>query len=401
MLFVDYVFLAFCMVSLYFLVLFMLLFLESKPLFDPEIEVTHQLPTVTLIVPAYNEEETVGGTVSCLKKLDYPKDLLEIIVVDDGSTDRTAKRASSPEVLVVTKVNGGKSEAVNLGISMAKSEIVGVVDADSFPEPDSLLRAVSRFRDPRVAAVTSTVLVREKRTLMQRLQAIEYYLSAWQKKLEKIECVSVTPGPLSLYRKSVLEVIGGFDKTVMTEDIEIAWRILKAGYLIRMAADARVYTNAPATLKVWWRQRIRWTLGSLQTAKKYLRHAFKKQNGMFGMFVVPQFITYTLISLFSFGLFAYVFYGRLFSLLSYVYYCDQVGMLPFSFSVDFMLGGSTALMVLSFSALMSCFRSMRRESEGFRDILDILIYQTVYFMLFPPILIQSIWRLIAYKKHRW
>ena len=183
MLFVDYVFLAFCMVSLYFLVLFMLLFLESKPLFDPEIEVTHQLPTVTLIVPAYNEEETVGGTVSCLKKLDYPKDLLEIIVVDDGSTDRTAKRASSPEVLVVTKVNGGKSEAVNLGISMAKSEIVGVVDADSFPEPDSLLRAVSRFRDPRVAAVTSTVLVREKRTLMQRLQAIEYYLSAWQTNL--------------------------------------------------------------------------------------------------------------------------------------------------------------------------------------------------------------------------
>jgi len=169
MLFIDIIFFVLIVISIYFIFLFLVLFYENKKRMRtlPKIK---KLPSVSIIVPCHNEESTIGKVLANLKGLNYPKNLLEIIVVDDGSTDSTLKIAKQSGVKVFSKKKGGKANALNFALRFAKGEIVACVDADSFPEKNTLLKSIPYFDDIKVASVTTKILVKNKNSFLGRLQ---------------------------------------------------------------------------------------------------------------------------------------------------------------------------------------------------------------------------------------
>ncbi|MBN2014699.1 MAG: glycosyltransferase family 2 protein [Candidatus Altiarchaeota archaeon] len=402
---IDYLFLGFAFISLYLIVFFMILFVENWGRMSagasPEV-----FPSLSLIVPAYNEEIHIGETIKAVKNLSYPVGV-EVIVVDDGSTDKTAERAEELGVRVIRQDNAGKAAALNRGISEAMGEVVGCVDADSYPAEDALLKMITFFSDTKVAAVTSSILVRDARNFLQKLQEMEYLLIAWNRKLlDYLNSVYVTPGPLSLYRKSVLEKLGGFDENVLTEDIEIAWRLQKAHYRIRMALPAKVYTTAPSSFRSWWRQRLRWDIGGIQTASAYKNAFLSKRYGVFGLFIVPYFSVSIILSLVGLALFLYLLILRFSSFMEFWYYAKIAGVNPMNyFSLNLLPNVFTVFgLTIFFTSLIYLFvglKAMDKPIRSLSNFFEMLIYLSIYLFLFPILLIHSFWRLLVYRKQKW
>ena len=250
-------------------------------------------PSVAIIVPCYNEAATVGATCESLLALDYPKDKLEIILVDDGSNDETpsamAAFANNPQVKIIRKENGGKHTALNEGIAVTSAEFFGCLDADSFVAPDALRQIIHSFTSPRVAASTAAMSVHEPSNLLQHMQNAEYTFGiTLRHALASVNGIYVTPGPFSLYRRSVIDEIGGFRKGHQTEDLEMALRIQHAGYEIENSPRARVYTKAPTTVPKLVKQRTRWTTGFLRNAfGEYRGLIGSKKHGALGTLVLP------------------------------------------------------------------------------------------------------------------
>src|SRR3989344_3387909 len=269
-------------------VFYLLTFFENRSKFkDPRAKT---YPAVSVIVPAYNEEKTLAKTVSSLLRMDYPKDKIEVIVVDDGSKDRTyeiAKGFSDKRVRVFKKENGGKGSAINLGIGKARGEFVAVLDADSFVSRQALKRMVGYFEKKSVMAVTPTLKVYKPRGFWQQVQSIEYLFSVFFRKIFSfMQGVYVTPGPLSVYRKSFFRKHGGFDEKNITEDLEVALRIQSKNYEIQNSINAYVYTVAPNTFGGLMKQRVRWVTGLTDNLYDY-RGLFGRDYGSLGIFVLP------------------------------------------------------------------------------------------------------------------
>ena len=251
------------------------------------------LPAVAVVVPCWNEERTIAGTVESLVALDYPKEKLSVILVDDGSTDGTAAAMSRfeghPQVSVIHKENGGKHTALNAGIAATNADIVGCLDADSFVEPDALRELVPCFAEPRVAAVTAAMSVHRPANLLQHMQNAEYTFGiAFRHAVASVNGLYVTPGPFSFYRRAVLEELGGFRHGYQTEDMEMALRIQRAGYGIENAPRARVYTKAPSTIPQLIRQRARWTSGFLRNVLGEYRGLIgARRHGALGVLILP------------------------------------------------------------------------------------------------------------------
>ncbi len=250
-----------------------------------------KLPKVTVIVPAFNEEGRIKRTVDSLLNLNYPKNLLEIILVDDGSRDNTLsemKEYESDRVRIFSKKNGGKASALNLGIEKATGEIVVSLDADSFVDKQSLIRMVGYFNDPNVAAVTPSMKIWKPKTILQKIQFFEYMFGIFLRKAAAyLGSIHVTPGPFSAYRKSFFEKYGGYQEGNLTEDIEVALRIQSHHLLIENAPDAYSYTIGPSKFMPLFRQRIRWYLGFLNNVWNY-RKLFGREYGTLGLFFLPS-----------------------------------------------------------------------------------------------------------------
>ncbi len=406
MYFIDYMFLGFAFISLYVVALFIILFVKNKTCMFKDAEVPEDLPTVSLIIPAYNEEDNIKATLDAIKQLRYPPELLEIIVVDDGSADRTVSIAKDAGVRVITQANAGKAAALNNALRYAKGEIVGCVDADSYPERDALLCMVPYFKDNSFGAVTSSIFVRNAKNFLEKLQEMEYILIAWNRKLlDYLNSVYVTPGPLSLYRKDLIVELGGFDETILTEDIEIGWRLQKAGYKIGMALGAKVYTKVPSSLRIWWNQRLRWDIGGIQTVFAY-RACFRRSYGIFGMFIIPYFSFSMILSLFGLALFIYLVILRITTIMDFWHYAVIAGINPLrSLSVNLLPNVFTVLGLLIFFVsllyLIVGLTSMDKKILNFRTFFDMVMYLSVYLFMFPILLVQSFWRLAVYKKQKW
>jgi len=331
----EIVYLALLSFSAFFIILHVNLWFENKDKIFLKRKIK-ALPSVSLIIPAYNEEEIIGKTLQEIKKINYPKNKLEIIVVDDGSVDRTyeiakntAKKLGSKRIKVFTKKNGGKASALNFGVKKAKNEFIAVVDADSFLDKAALKECLNHFDEAGVAAVTSHILCRKQRNFWERMQNIELMIISVTRKLEEyINVIWVTPGPLSVYRKNVLKKLGGFDEKNLVEDVEIAWRILKNGYRIRMAFDAFVYSLYPSSFKRWWMQRVRWSIGGIQTLAKY-KSSIGRKNHAVGSFLVPtSFLGYS-STIIGIGIFLYLAAIRIINFLIYVFRAFSLGLNPF------------------------------------------------------------------------
>lgn len=240
------------------------------------------LPPVSVIVPCYNEGVVVEKAIESLMKLEYPE--LEIVVVDDGSSDDTYRRAARyagrhghVEVTVLRQRNRGKGEALNHGIGYARGELLVCVDADSRLAPDALLYAVQHFRDPRIGAVAGNVKVGNRRNALTRLQTLEYIegLNMVRRSQGYFSTVNIIPGPIGVFRRQVLEEVGGYDRDTFAEDCDITIKILIKRWKIAYEPFAIAVTEAPETFVAFFRQRYRWTRSILQALRKHRRYLWR------------------------------------------------------------------------------------------------------------------------------
>lgn len=281
-------------IALYFEVFLLISFLEKRPSKKNSIAPA-RYPSVSMLVPCFNEQRTVGSTIESLLALDYPREKLEIVVIDDGSSDNTAKVAREyaerypSAVTFLQKENGGKYTALNLGIERSRGEIIGCLDADSFAAKDALMEAVKRFEsDKTVMAITPAMKVHEPKKLLELMQNVEYTFGIFYKKMfDNLSAINVLPGPFSLYRREVFNKIGLFKHAHNTEDMEIAFRMHANNLRIVNAHTALVYTTVPTTVRTLLKQRVRWSQGFLQNARDYRFMFLNRKFGNFGMLVLP------------------------------------------------------------------------------------------------------------------
>jgi poly-beta-1,6-N-acetyl-D-glucosamine synthase len=234
------------------------------------------LPMISLVVPAYNEGIVIQAALRSLLQLSYPN--FEIIVIDDGSTDDTyekamvvAQESSDIPVRVVTKRNGGKAEALNTGMTMARGEFVLNMDGDTKLTSNTLRACVRHFDNPMVGAVAGNVKVLNRDGLWSKIQALEYVegLAMARKAQSYMRAVNIIPGPLGMFRKSVLQQVGGYDTDTFAEDCDLTLKMLMLGWHIAYEPNAIAWVETPSRLLDLLKQRYRWTRGILQATKKH------------------------------------------------------------------------------------------------------------------------------------
>lgn len=273
-------------------------------------------PLVSLIVPCFNEAHNLKMVISSLLSLNYPKERLEIIIIDDGSKDKTLEKANQWQkdhkslIRVFSKENGGKHTALNLGFKLAKGEIVGCVDADCLVEKNAILKMVNHFQDEKTSIVVSTIKILNPKSLLEGIQFAEYLISAFLKKaFGFLGSISVTSGPLTLFRKTALNELGPYRRAHQTEDLEIAFRAQAKDMKIDYALDAVVYTLGEKTIKSLTRQRLRWRRGFFLNLKDYpCLLNFRKHGNLafcltYNLVGILLSVGLTAFSLFKFGKF--------------------------------------------------------------------------------------------------
>ncbi len=251
-------------------------------------------PPVTVVVPAYREELVIVRTVESLLAQRYGGSI-HIIVVDDGSPDRTYEVATNafrgdPRVTVLTKANGGKASALNYGISHAADEIIVCLDADTQFEPETVAALVAPLARPEVGAVAGNAKVGNRVNLVTRWQALEYVTSQNldRRAFSLLNCITVIPGAVGAWRRSLVLAAGGFTHDTLAEDQDLTITIRKMGHVIAYAERAIAWTEAPDTLGTLSRQRFRWSFGTLQCAWKHRDALFKRKFGTLGSIALPN-----------------------------------------------------------------------------------------------------------------
>ncbi|MBS3144518.1 glycosyltransferase family 2 protein [Candidatus Woesearchaeota archaeon] len=288
--------------SLYFVSFWLLIFLEKGV--KEEKKHPKNLPFVTICIPAWNEEECIAKTVKSALNLNYPVGKREILCIDHSSQDRTAEilKSFGNKIRVITlKRNPGdrKGAAVNAGLKVAKGELFICLDADSYVTPNALKIMLPYFEEKDVASVLPLMKLKEKNTFMRKIQAIEYLVNFFIKKIVGlVDCIHVTPGPFGAYKTAVLRKVGGFDPTNLTEDQEMAMRLQKENYKIVQLLDAEVFTTAPKNYKEFYQQRNRWYQGSVFNLIKYRKMLFNTKYGELGMFHMPMIAVSAGLSIF-------------------------------------------------------------------------------------------------------
>jgi len=257
-------------------------------------------PRVSVIVPAYNEELTVTRTIENLLKSDYP--LLDIVFVDDGSKDQTfanvkAAFSNMENVQILTKPNGGKASALNYGLSQASGEILVCIDADTLLLPDAISKMVPYFIKEEVGAVAGNVQVGNTVNLLTQWQKMEYTTSQnfERRALDTVNAILVVPGAIGAFRKSALEQINGFTTDTLAEDCDLTVRLHRAGFTVRSCNEAISLTEAPETLKMFMKQRFRWTFGMMQTFWKHRDLLFNPRKPNIGWIMLPNLLIFGFI----------------------------------------------------------------------------------------------------------
>lgn len=248
---------------------------------------------VSVVVPAYNEEVGIAAAVSSFVDNDY-QGYVEVIVVDDGSTDRTAEIAEQlgfPNVRVIRQANAGKPAALNTGINAARTEIIVMVDGDTVFERDTIRRLVQHFADPTVGAVAGNAKVGNRTGWWTRLQHLEYTLasSLERRAYAALRTTACVPGAIGAFRRLTLKQVGGVSADTLAEDSDLTMAIARAGWTVAFAPDARAWTETPATLRGLYRQRFRWSYGVLQALAKHRGAVIERgAGGRLGRRVFPQ-----------------------------------------------------------------------------------------------------------------
>jgi cellulose synthase/poly-beta-1,6-N-acetylglucosamine synthase-like glycosyltransferase len=401
--------------TLYFEVFLLVTYIEERKTFTkapPHPRRPGNYPAVTIIVPAWNESKTIGGTLRSLLALDYPKDRLSIFIVNDGSTDNTLEVAgeyvNNPQVRLFTKENGGKHTAFNLGLTHVTSQLVGCLDADSFVERSALKEMIPYFDNSEVMAVTPSVQIHNPGNLIQKMHAAEYMMGEFTRKVfSRINGLYVTPGPFSIYRKSVFDQIGGFIHAYNTEDMEMALRMQSYGMKIENAHTAFVYTVAPNSLLALYRQRVRWVSGFLKNTFFNYRHMFfSKKYGNLGLLTMPFAFISIFIALFFSAAYAQNIASMIYQ--KYVKY-SALGFQRdwgwptfnfdwFSINLEFRMLVIYAMIVGTIFFLLVGTRMVIKTNPVNRSSLYFLLF---YGLIAPFWLVKSLYNLVTAKESPW
>lgn len=248
-------------------------------------------PNVSILIPAYNEEKNIGHCLESVNKSDYPKEKMEIILIDDGSADNTMKIAQKNGANVITQNHKGKSAALNLGLHHAKHEFIFTLDADTVIEPHCLRELVRPFAEHDVGATTGNSKVKNTNTMVGMFQSVEYnYNNLIRSSFSKLFKNGIWFfGALACYRKKLLLKIGGFKTDTLAEDMDTALEIKQEGYRTVNVQNALGYTMAPSTVRELYRQRARWWIGTLQSLLKNRSLFTKKSSASIKFLFINQF----------------------------------------------------------------------------------------------------------------
>lgn len=411
------------MVSLYFSIFFLLILLDKNffvPRQNGRIKL-HKIPFISVLIPAYNEEQTVIETIASVLHLDYPKDRLEVIVVDDGSSDSTRQKVEQyiktvgcdPHVSLISHENMGKAASLNHALQFARGEFFACLDADSFVEQDTLRHMLAFYykeNDPNIRIVTPVLKVKTPHTLLQKVQWLEYLVMAFISRLAShIDSLYVAPGPFSLYHKATIKELGGFDEHNITEDQEIAYRVQASHYRIKQCPTAFVYTIAPATLRTFSRQRRRWYKGSISCLYKYRRLILNKRYGDFG---IVQMLKNLLGFFIAFSGISFAVYLIFLPSLKKLHNLFLINFDVFPYienaRLDFSLAGFNIqrmfIMLVLFAITLLFFIFAHRytkEKINKFGLIPIVPYFFFYYLVKGSILIFSLVEYAVGRKHRW
>ena len=256
-----------------------------------------QAPSVSVVVPAYQESRVIDHCVGSIVRTGYPR--LEVVCVDDGSADDTYERmqrlaAAHPgTVRALRQDNAGKGAALNTGIAASGGEVVVLVDADGLFRPDTVTRLLRGFRGPRVGAVCGNDRPVNLDRVQTRLLSLISHVGTglMRRALDVVDCLPVVSGNLGAYRRDVLDRIGPLRTDTLGEDLELTWRVHRAGYAVTFAPDALVYAESPSTLRGLWRQRVRWARGLIQVTEMHWPMVGNPRYGAFGVYLLVNTVS--------------------------------------------------------------------------------------------------------------
>lgn len=371
-------------------------------------------PTVTIVVPVFNEEKTVEKTILSLLDLNYPKDKLTIMVVDDGSKDNTWKFVQKfqghPMIALHQKENGGKYTALNYAIEHATSEYIGCLDADSFVDREALNHILPYFAEEGVVAVTPSMKIQNPDNILGMIQNAEYQLGIFTRKILAIlDAQYVTPGPFSIFKREVFDDVGLYRHAHNTEDLEMALRLQEKHYKIRNAHRALVYTVGPRTIYKLYKQRVRWTGGFIQNALDYRRLILNPKYGNLGFLVLPLamysilatliFLAYNIITLITRSFEAY----NRFRVTGFDWRLDLQQFIGTNIDWWFynlqssLILGSIAVLIIIFAVIYGKRLAGIKEN----NYMDILYFLLLYSLISPLWLITSVYNTIRNRDAAW
>ncbi len=400
-------------ISLYFGVFLMITYFEKRlDIKSENLRIKRGIstyPSVSILIPVWNEAVTLTKTVHSLLNLDYPKDKLKILIIDDGSTDSTwdvmQTFAEYPQIELYQKENGGKHTALNFALTKVTTEMVGCLDADSYVDPQALKTIAVYFEDPETMAVTPSVRIYNPKKIIELMQKVEYGWGVFVRKmLSYIGALYVTPGPFSIFRKEVFENLGGYRKAHLTEDLELALRMQTNRYKIANAHNAFVFTVAPNTVYKLYKQRLRWTYGFLKNISDYRFLFFKKKYGNLGVFILP-FMSISLFSLLYLVSVSLIGVAK-----SIVHEIVKIKTIGFhfvwnGFSIDWFSINTEFFAILSVIAfgltLLTLFIS-RKMTEGSAKLgMDVVYFVTFYSFIAPIWIARAVYNAAFSVKTTW
>lgn len=289
--------------AVYMQVFLFVTFFQKRKVLDKEFKYNDDdLPSITFMVPCWNEGKTLEKTVESLRKIDYPQDKFFMILVDDGSKDNTwdlmQQYKNDPQIQIFTQENGGKHKALNNALSHANTDLVASIDADTVIKEDALRKATAYFiSEKQLSALGCSVLIKSPKSFVQKAQSVEYQMFSFSKKmLGFLGGVLVAPGAFSIFKREILSKIGGWNDGNGLEDLELTYRFQINGYKVEHCHTAIAYTTGPKTLPKLFKQRLRWAYGFLRSTYDYRHIIFNRKYGNFGFYTLPtSLLSYAVI----------------------------------------------------------------------------------------------------------
>lgn len=340
-------------------------------------------PFVTVIVPAYNEGKVIGKTLECLLRSNYSN--FDVLVIDDGSSDNTKEVVSGfitedGKVRLISKENGGKFSALNLGFTQTEADYVVTIDADTIILADTITNLISPFQDKNVDAVCGNVQVGNVKNIITGFQAVEYITTQNydRRAFDELNCISVVPGATGAWKRKKVIESGGYSELTLTEDADLTLTMLEHGARIVYSPMARSVTEAPETIRALFKQRFRWSFGTFQCMWKHKKSFLK---GNLGKIALPNMFIFQIV----------------FPVLS------PIGDLVFLLSVfrgDFkaILSGYVLFLMMDFAASIIAFTI---EKAPKRFMFFVLIQRFFYRQFMYVVTFKSIFAAIKGKRHGW